>query len=134
MRLIDADKRIARYCEENCGCTRQECTLTYEHDGCEACTFVQEIEDEPSVDAEPVQSGHWEWRETWLDESPEYPCELLKEGWACSACGVYLMQYLKSHFHDIESYAECISDEMPTIERCPHCGAKMKGSEQDAAD
>lgn len=54
-RLIDADKKIARYCEENCGCTRQECPLTYEHDGCEACTFVREIEEEPAVDAEPVR-------------------------------------------------------------------------------
>ena len=79
----------------------------------------------PSVDAEPMRHAHWIWCETYLDEEPEYPCELLKEGWACSACGAYLMEYLKSHFHDILSYAECISDEMPTIERCPHCGAKM---------
>lgn len=89
------------------------------------------IDNAPTVDAEPVRHGHWEWCETWLDEDPEYPCELLKEGWACSACGVYLMEYLKSHFHDIESYAECISDEMPTVERCPHCGAKMMEKQND---
>lgn len=94
---------------------------------------VEELLDEqPTIDAEPVQHVHWEWCETWLDESPEYPCELLKEGWACSACGTYLMEYLKSHFHDIQSYAECISDETPTIERCPHCGARMMdGGKQD---
>ena len=33
----------------------------------------------PVVDAESVRHAHWEWRETWLDESPEYPCELLEE-------------------------------------------------------
>lgn len=79
-----------------------------------------------AVDAEPVRHAHWEWCETWSDhETPEYPRELCEDGWACSACGVYLMQYLQSHFHDIPSYAECISDEMPTVERCPHCGVKM---------
>ena len=83
------------------------------------------VERQPTVDAEPIRHGHWIWCETYLDGEPEYPCELLKEGWACSACGAYLMEYLQSHFHDIPSYAECISDEMPTVERCPHCGAKM---------
>ena len=87
------------------------------------CRYI--VEHCKTVDAEPVQSGHWEWRETWSDETPEYPREFCEDGWACSACGVYLMQYLQSHFHDIPSYAECISDEMPAIERCPCCGAKM---------
>lgn len=90
--------------------------------GCEACA---PMENEPAIDAESIRHSHWIWCETYLDGEPEYPCELLKEGWACSACGAYLMEYLQSHFHDIPSYAECISDEMPTIERCPHCGAKM---------
>ena len=89
------------------------------------------LDQAPSIDAEPIRHSHWIWCETYLDGEPEYPCELLKEGWACSACGAYLMEYLKSHFHDIQSYAECISDEMPTIERCPCCGAKM--DEHDGA-
>lgn len=89
------------------------------------------IDEAPSVDAEPIRHGHWIWCETYLDGEPEYPCELLKEGWTCSACGAYLMEYLQSHFHDISSYAECISDEMPTIERCPHCGAKMDAEVAD---
>ena len=88
--------------------------------------MVEEIiERHPYVDAEPVRHAHWIWCETWMDGEPEYPCELFEEGWACSACGAYIMEYLKSHFHDIQSYAECISDEIPTVERCPHCGAKM---------
>ena len=81
----------------------------------------------PVVDADSVRPAHWEWRETWSDETPDYPCELCEDGWACSFCGIYLLRYLQSHFHDIPSYAECISDEMPTIERCPHCGVKMDG-------
>lgn len=83
------------------------------------------IEELPDVDAEPVRHARWEWHETWFDETPESPRELFDDGWTCSACGVYLMQYLQSHFPDIPSYAECASDEMPTVERCPCCGAKM---------
>ena len=83
------------------------------------------LDQAPSVDAELIRHAHWIWCETYLDGEPEYPCELLKEGWVCSTCGTYLMEYLQSHFHDIPSYAECISNEMPTIERCPCCGAKM---------
>ena len=126
MRLIDADA-LKEYID--CGHLRPPTELCFSE-----IDVIRMLDKQPTVDAEPVRHAHWEWCETWLDESPDYPCELLEEGWACSACGFYLMQYLKSHFHDIESYAECISVEMPTVERCPHCGSKMKGSEQDEAD
>ena len=125
-RLIDANKLVRRLKAEKSYANPLDYDTRSIYEDCIGIVSAME-----AVDAEPVQSGHWEWRETWLDESPEYPCELLEEGWACSACGVYLMQYLKSHFHDIESYAECISDEMPTIERCPHCGAKMMEKQND---
>ena len=112
MRLIDADKRIARYCEENCGCTRQECTLTYEHDGCEACTFVQEIEDEPSVDAEPVRHGRW--------ETKEYTTEDSFDDWIV--------------IHHEEVCSECGKGQGERSKFCPHCGAKMDEGEQNAAN
>lgn len=35
----------------------------------------------PKVDAEPVRHGRWEWHETWFDETPESPRELLDDGW-----------------------------------------------------
>ena len=123
MRLIDADA-LKEYID--CGHSRPPTELCFSE-----IDVIRMLDKQPTVDAEPVRHAHWEWCETWLDESPDYPCELLEEGWACSACGVYLMQYLKSHFHDIESYAECISDKMPTIERCPHCGAKMMEKQND---
>ena len=121
MRLIDADK-LKKSME------RMLCTGKEPNDERYTCDVVCCVIDEaPSVDAEPVRHAHWEWCETWSDETPEYPRELCEDGWACSACGVYLMQYLQSHFHDIPSYAECASEEPPTVERCPHCGAKMDG-------
>ena len=79
----------------------------------------------PSVDAEPIRHGHWIWCETWSDEYPEYPCELIDEGWSCSVCGKYLMRYLQSNFPDIPEYAECTYGEPLMVERCPHCGTKM---------
>ena len=120
VRLIDANK-LARWIEINKADTNPldyNTRATY----AECITMVSAME---TIDAEPTRHAHWIWCETYLDGEPEYPCELLKEGWICSACGAYLMEYLQSHFHDIPSYAECISDEMPTIERCPCCGAKM---------
>lgn len=80
----------------------------------------------PAVDAEPVRHGRWEWSETWWDETPEAPRELFDEGWACSCCGRYLLRYLQSYFKDIPGYVDCASsDDPPTVERCPCCGAKM---------
>lgn len=54
MRLINADDLITRYCSETCGLARKDCGLTYEDDGCEACSFVREIEQEQTIDAVPV--------------------------------------------------------------------------------
>lgn len=89
------------------------------------------IDEAHTIDVEPVRHGRWEWHETWSDETPVAPIELVDDGWRCSACGISLMQYLQSHFTDIPSYAECASDEMPTVERCPNCGAKMAGGHED---
>lgn len=110
MRLIDADKMIAEYCEQQCGCTRQECTLTYEYDGCEACVYVREIEDEPTVDAEPVRHGRWE-RIMEFNCNP-YESEIEEK---CSICGRCVQRY----------------GTQPQDNYCPNCGANMKGCEQE---
>ena len=122
MRMIDADKLKSELFDADWMMDNDE-------------HMVEKIvERQPTVDAEPVRHGRWEWHETWSDETPEAPIELLDDGWTCSACGVYLMTYLQSHFPDIPSYAECASDEMPTVERCPNCGAKMDEGEKNAVD
>ena len=80
-------------------------------------------------------SGCWEWSETWWEETPEEPRELFDEGWACSCCGRYLLRYLQENFHDVPGYADCESPDIPpTVKRCPCCGAKMEGGDQDASD
>ena len=80
----------------------------------------------PAVEAEPVRHGRWVWHEDWGHPSISEPQELLDAYWVCSECRTDLLQYLKSHFPDIPSYTEC-SEEVPTLERCPNCGAKMDG-------
>lgn len=89
------------------------------------------IDDMPTIDAEPVRHGRWTWREDWGHPSISEPPELLDAYWMCSTCGTDLLQYLKSHFTDIPSYTECAYEEMPTLERCPSCGAKMDGGAEE---
>lgn len=85
----------------------------------------------PTIDAEPVRHGRWELYEDWgSGMSRVDPPEPFDAGWKCSCCGIDLLQYLKSHFPDIPSYAECASEETPTLERCPCCGAKMDAKEE----
>ena len=52
--LISRKALIEKHCAENCGCVRSECGFSYEEDGCEACSFVSELEAAPTIEAEPV--------------------------------------------------------------------------------
>lgn len=88
------------------------------------------VNEQETVKAEPVRHGRWVWHEDWGHPSISEPHELLDAYWMCSTCGTDLLQYLKSHFPDIPSYTEC-SEEVPTLERCPNCGAKMDAKEDD---
>lgn len=92
--------------------------------------IIDRIVEQPTIDAEPVRNGRWEWREDW-GAAFQDPPEIYDAGWACSACGTELLPYLQSHFPDIPSYLECASEKKPTLERCPCCGAKMD-SDEDA--
>ena len=69
MRLIDADEAIKKFgvLEKAVPSDKQKKLI-----GWYRC-IVEHCE---TVDAEPVQSAHWEYRETWSDETPEYPREL----------------------------------------------------------
>lgn len=115
-RPIDADALLAEYDRQHVG---------------EPGRARKLIEDAPTVDAEPVRHGRWEWREYWGAAAFQNPPEMYDAGWACSACGTDLLQYLQSHFPDIPSYTECASEEKPTLKRCPNCGAKMDAKEEN---
>ena len=94
--------------------------------------MLQIIDHAPTIDAEPVRHGRWEWYEDWGPYTRFESPELFDAYWICSACGTDLLQYLKSHFPDIPSYTECSEEVPPTLERCPSCGAKMDGGAEDA--
>lgn len=93
--------------------------------------FCKYLQSRPTIDAEPVRHGRWEWHEEWDPPTRLDPPELYDTYWICSACGTDLLQYLKSHFPDIPSYTECSEEVPPTLERCPSCGAKMDGGKDN---
>lgn len=85
----------------------------------------------PTIEAEPVRHGRWEWIINWGCTAYLEPIEPYDAGWGCSVCGIDLMRYLQSHYPDIPSYLECACEEMPTLERCPCCGAEMNAKDID---
>lgn len=62
--------------------------------------IMRKIRQLPTIDAEPVVHGHWEYIEGGI---------ILQSHYKCSACGT------KRFEHWV----------MADFERCPHCGAKM---------
>lgn len=85
MRLIDADALVARYGEP-------------------CHSFLDVIEDMPTIDAEPVRRG--EWVEVRTSVFTPYALELEEK---CSLCGRYIYRY----------------GTQPPDRYCPNCGAKM---------
>ena len=97
MRLIDAD---AMFDENHCYTTFNK-NLDY----CDDNDLGEWIDEQPTVDAEPVRHGEW------IPVEMEMRFGTLK-GVKCSLCG-------KEKVRDGSNY-------------CPNCGAKMDGGKQDA--
>ena len=81
----------------------------------------------PTIDAEPVRHGRWEWYEDWGPSTWLEPPDLNKAGWKCSNCGIDLGDYLTDCL-GVNVYVD-EEDKMPKIKSCPHCGAKMDAKE-----
>lgn len=99
MRLIDADELLT----DN----------TWEwFDEWGNCTAAGEaIMDAPTIEAEPVKSGEWEEKETYLNEGD---CEITEwQSARCSKCGKY---HTTPYMYSFDNF-----------NFCPNCGAKMKG-------
>lgn len=78
-----------------------------------------EIDNAPTVDAEPVKHGRWQWYEEWNPSTPDNPRECEDCGWSCSHC--------KRELEDVVGGYWDNPDESPDLPYCPNCGAKMKG-------
>lgn len=85
------------------------------------------IDAQPTIDAEPVRHGRWEWYEDWGPSTWLEPPDLDKAGWKCSNCGIDLGDYLTDCL-GVNVYVD-EEDKMPKIKICPHCGAKMDAKE-----
>lgn len=85
MRLIDADELITAFPANEGGVDVKICSVR------------GTINNMPTIDAEPVKHGHWNYKFTINGQSYRY----------CSEC------------------LEIIYDDMVSKNYCPHCGAKM---------
>ena len=75
-----------------------------------------DIEEAPTIEAEPVQHGRWEWFEEWSPSTPESPKECIDCGWRCGRCKVKLDDMVGWYWDD--PYDE------PKLNYCPNCGMK----------
>lgn len=65
-------------------------------------SLMMEIEEQPTVDAEPVRHGKWRW---------DFGSDDVRTHWYCSECN--------------HAYFEPFTDKF--YKYCPNCGAKMSG-------
>ena len=123
MRLIDADE-ILKAIDGRGGCdAKDEWAKGFD----DACNEIYEIiEDEPTVEAEPVRHGRWikvkhrklsksaEKKVAFLRETYDPTTDLAAHRYQCSVCTV-------------DSF---MPDEVKD-EYCKHCGCKMDGGVND---
>lgn len=80
-------------------------------------TLGQVIDEQPTIKAEPVVHGRWEWFEEWSPSTTEHPRECDDCGWRCSRCKTALEDMVGGYWDN--------PDEEPKLNYCPNCGAKM---------
>lgn len=101
--LVSRQAAIEAWCKADCGCKREECHLTYERDGADACAVVRFLQERPAV--EPKR-GKWEKVDDW-DGDCHYKCTFCGEEW-------FLIEGTPNENN---------------MNYCPNCGAKMERSE-----
>ena len=78
------------------------------------------------ADVALVRHGRWEWFEEWSYSTPEHSAECDDCGWRCSECKTALEDMINGYYDD--------SCEVPQLNYCPNCGAKMDGGDNSATD
>lgn len=100
MRLIDADALLERMKRTN-----------------RYFNVKFDIEEAPTIEAEPVRHGRWEWFEEWSPSTPESPKECIDCGWRCGRCKVKLDDMVGWYWDD--------PHDEPKLNYCPNCGGKL---------
>jgi len=109
MRLIDADELIKKFKEwiPKCGSELLESGIHPVENI--AVSALMEIEEAPTIEAEPVVYGKWEWNENAIDWG--------LGAWVCSKC------------YSTNDNIHARRDGNPLFwkgsQRCPVCGARM---------
>lgn len=83
---------------------------------CRACKWMDAmdyIEDAPTIDAQPVKNGKWEWEPGYVGTTAK-----------CSVCGLSPRGFYSLPISQI--------GRLPEYKFCPNCGAKMDGCDADA--
>lgn len=99
MRLIDADALLERMKRTN-----------------RYFNVKFDIEEAPTIEAEPVRHGRWEWFEEWSSSTPESPKECTDCGWRCGRCKVKLDDMVGWYWDD--------PHDEPKLNYCPNCGMR----------
>lgn len=108
------------YCED---CTHYDVKCKSPlSENCPIFNVISTIGAMPAIDAEPVRHGKWYWHEE-ATYNPTEPTEY-NSYWACSACGEDIADYLNHALPSCFIFLDS-PDYEPTMEYCPHCGAKM---------
>ena len=116
MRLIDADALLESLanmcCADNNVKTRRIVDSTLHN------LMPQIVEDEPTIEAQPVKHG--EWHECWRDRT-RYIISVI-----CTVCGDASITHLTKKDMLVDDAPRKIGIHMPY---CPKCGAKMDGED-----
>ena len=121
MRLIDADSLLE--CVHSLACETNDIKTKTIVENVLHVTVPQIIEDEPTIDAQPVKRGRWS--ECWRDPMRNVISVI------CSACEGASLTYLPKRDLAVEDVPKKICVQMPY---CPKCGAYMRGEKDERVD
>lgn len=108
MELID--KQEVRLIESDADAYPQEWNDDYEKGFCDAIHKVLEL---PTIDAQPVKQGKWEWEPGYVGTTAK-----------CSACGLSPRGFYSLPISQI--------GRLPEYKFCPNCGAEMICDDADS--
>ena len=109
MRLIDADALPVKHGID----------MGSNYGGLRAVVLKRDIDDAPTVDAEPIRHGHW-----LPHPNPEY-----REWDVCSSCGTGC----KRREYHVDFMTKMEWERQVNYLYCPNCGAKMDEVEDEVS-
>ena len=108
--LISGREMLNRYQVDLCyGIACKDCSMCTEDGGCRVEEWIDKF---PSADRPQGK---------WIDEADKYDASFGIHDYRCSNCNSYADEYIGGH--------EWYTAGKPNF--CPHCGARMKGADDE---